>query len=185
MSGTIWLITEDENDYKVVRAILKKLNLSIQVQWRSPSGKTPGLSRLAAEIKQLIAQAQKLRSGNDCIVVLHDDDQHRAPKRDNYDKVRDICNAYGVTLIVAKDELEAWFLSDSGICGWLGEPVKTWNGDSWPSNHLRSVMHSRYKMKYPRDLDKLLVHMKADGINQSLKAALAILHEAPCVKPEG
>lgn len=180
MSGTIWLISEDENDYKVVKAILKKLNLSIQVKWRSPSGRTPGLSRLAAELKQLITQAQKLRSGNDCIVVLHDEDLHREPKRDHYDKVRDICTAHGVTLIVAKDEVEAWLLSDSGVCGWLGEPVRTWNGDSWPSNHLRSLMQSRYKMKYPRDLDKLLIHINADGINQSFKDALSELEKAPC-----
>jgi hypothetical protein len=182
MSGRIWLITEDENDSKIVRAIIQKLKLPIQVKWVSPSGRTPGLSRLAAELNQLIAGARKLRSGNDCIVVLHDADLHRQTNRKNYDSIRTICEAEGVKLIVAYDELEAWLLSDSGICAWLNETVKTWNGDRWPSDHLRSVMHSRYKMRYPRDLDKLLRHLNADGTNQSFRDALAELRQAPCVR---
>lgn len=182
MSGTIWLITEDENDYKIVRAVIQKLGLPISVKWRSPSGKTPGLSRLAAELKKLIADARKLRSGNDCIVVLHDEDIHRQPKRDNYNRVRDICKSERVTLIVAKDEVEAWLLSDSGICRWLDESRKTWNGDPHPSDHLRSVMHAKYQLKYPRDLDKLLTHFNADGLNESFKEALDELHKAPCVR---
>lgn len=133
MSGRIWLITEDENDYKIIKCIVEdKLKLPIKVKWRSPSGKTPGLSRLAAELKKLIKEARSLRSGNDCIVVLHDEDTHRQPNRDSYNNIRLICQSEGVSLIVAKDELEAWLLSDSGVCKWLDEAVKTWNGDRWP-----------------------------------------------------
>lgn len=183
MSGRIWLITEDENDYKIVRCIVEdKLKLPIKVKWRSPSGKTPGLSRLAAELKTLIKEARSLRSGNDCIVVLHDEDLHRQPKRDTYNNIRLICQSEGVSLIVAKDELEAWLLSDSGVCKWLNETVKTWNGDRWPSDRVRSALHAQYRLRYPRDLDKLLIHLAGDGINQSFQDALKELYNAPCVK---
>lgn len=179
MSGTIWLITEDENDYKVVKAILKKLNLALRIKWLTPSGKTPGLSRLAAELKQLIADAQNRIAGNDCIVVLHDEDSNQQ-KRDHYNQVRDICRSHRVKLIVAQDEIEAWLLSDSGVCEWLKIPVRTWNGDPRPSDNLRSAM-DKNKLRYPRDIDKLLIYINADGMNQSFQNALAALYGAPCV----
>jgi hypothetical protein len=182
MSGTIWLITEDENDYKIVRAVIQKLNLSVNIKWLSPSGKTPGLSRLAAELNQLIAEAQKRKTGNDCIVVLHDRDIHKQPIRKNYDHIQQVCQKHQVKLIIAKDEIEAWLLSDSGICKWLKEPVKTWNGDSRPSDYLASALHKQYRLKYPRHLDKVLLHLAADGINESFQDGLAQLLKAPCVK---
>jgi hypothetical protein len=183
MSDTIWLITEDENDYKIVRCIIEeKLKLPIKVKWRSPSGKTPGLSRLAVELKQLIADARKLRSGNDCIAVLHDEDIHYQPRRDNYNRIRNICESEGVSLIVAKDEVEAWLLSDSGVSAWLNKRVKTWNNDPKPSDDLKSLMNSQYRLRYPRDLDRLLERLKGDGRNQSFQDALTELYNGPCMK---
>lgn len=182
MSGTIWLITEDQNDYKTVKAIVRALNISVNIQWRSPSSQTPGLSRLAAELKDLIALTRKACTGNDCIVVLHDADEHRQPVRNHYNKIRDICSEEKVKLIVAHDELEAWLLSDSGVCAWLGEKVKTWNGNAHPSDHLRSVMQKRYNMKYPRRLEDVLKRVKGDSTNQSFQAALKALKQAPCMK---
>lgn len=181
MSGTIWLITEDENDYKVVRAIIKKLNIPVNVKWRSPSGKTPGLSRLARELDRLIAEARALLGRNDCIVVLHDADTQRQPDRRHYDRVREICDVQRVKLIVAHNEMEAWLLSDSGVCAWLGQPVRNWNNEAWPSDRLRSFLQARHRMKYPRDLDKVLVHLAGDGINESFQAARTELENAPCV----
>jgi len=181
LSGKIWLIAEAENDYRIVQAILKARKVAVKVIWRSPSGKTPGLSRLAEELSDLITEINKFRSGNDCIVVLHDDDIHREPRRDTYNQIRDVCRQHGVYEVIAKDEIEAWLLSDSGICKWLGETVKTWNGEPHPSDRLRSLMEGR-RQRYPRDLHKLLQHLSADGINQSLQDALKHLDNAPCVR---
>ncbi len=181
MSGKIWLIAEDENDYRIVQAIIKARKVAVRVMWRSPTGKTPGLSRLAAELSDLIAEVNKLRSGDDCIVVLHDDDIHREPRRDDYNKVRNLCRKHKVYEVIAEDEIEAWLLSDSGVCKWLDEVAKTWNGDPFPSDRLRSLMRERYRLRYPRDLDKALKHLSGDGINQSLQKALNHLDNAPCV----
>ena len=80
VSGKIWLIAEDENDYRIVQAFIKARKVAVKVEWRRPSGRTPGLSRLAAELSKLMLEVEGFRSGDDCIVVLHDDDIHRCTK---------------------------------------------------------------------------------------------------------
>jgi len=180
MSGTIWLITEDENDYKIVKYIVEeKLKLPIKVRWRSPT--VFGISRLAAQLRTLIKETRKLVSENDCIVVLHDEDVNEKT-RTIYDRIRKTCQDERVSLIIAKDEIEAWLLSDSGVSKWLKRRVKTWNNEPKPSDKLKSLMNEHYRLPYPRELDKLLVEVVGDGTNGSFQDALRKLHNAPCVK---
>lgn len=181
MSNTLWLITEDENDYKIVRRLIEKLKLRIEVRWRSPTGKTPGLSRLAADLPDLIADVKNRLEGNDCIVVLHDQDSHTQPIRTTYDRIRDVCRTHGVKEVIAQDEIEAWLLSDSGICDWLGKSIKPWNGTRRPSDTLATWLRAKNR-KYPRHLDDVLANVNGDGTNHSLQAAIKALRNAPCVK---
>lgn len=180
MSGTIWLIAEGQTDHEIVSAIVQKRQPSVRVQRLNPSG--GGISRLANQLEQLIRTAQAKRSGNDCIVVLHDQDQGQSD-RTHYKNISEICIRYSVTLIVAIDEVEAWLLSDSGVCAWLGERVKHWNNVSKPKQRLESLMKARHRLKYNlRGLNSLLNHLQADGTNRSLKEALRQLEVAPCVR---
>lgn len=181
MSGTIWLITEDENDYKIVKHIVEeKLGFAIKVRWRSPT--VFGISRLAAQLGTLIKETRKLVTGNDCIVVLHDEDVNQR-NRTHYNTIREICQSERVSLVVAKDEIEAWLLSDSGVSKWLKMTrVKTWNNAPKPSDDLKSLMNRHYKLPYPRELDRLLVEVAGDGINESFQDALVKLRNAPCIK---
>lgn len=181
MSGTIWLIAEGQTDHEIVSAIVQKRQPSVRVQRLNPSG--GGISRLASQLEQLIRTAQAKRSGNDCIVVLHDQDQHQ-PDRTHYDSISEICGKYPlVKLIIANDEIEAWLLSDSGVCAWLGEPLRHWNNVSKPKQRLESLMKARHRLEYNlRGLNNLLNHLQADGTNRSLKDALRQLQAAPCVR---
>lgn len=181
MSGTIWLITEDENDHKIVKYIVEeKLGFPIKVRQRKSSAF--GISRLAAQLRTLIKEVRELISENDCIVVLHDDDVNQR-NRTHYNTIRDICRSERVSLIVARDEIEAWLLSDSGVAKWLKMTrVKTWNNDPKPSDDLKSLMNKHYKLAYPRELDRLLAEVAGDGTNESFQDALAQLRNAPCVK---
>lgn len=75
MSGTIWLITEDETDYDIVKRFMDVLNVPVDVQWLKPHGNSGGISRLLSQLEELIATAKNKKFPDDCIVVLHDADE--------------------------------------------------------------------------------------------------------------
>ena len=181
MSGRIFLICEDENDTKVVQCLIDVLGFSVKVIARTPSSATPGISRLAAELISLVATARKEIRDEDCIAVLHDNDQ-KQPDRSLYDSIYEQCKREKVNLIVATDNIESWLLSDSGISKWLNITRKTWNSDTHSKTELIRLMNDRYKLKYSRYLEKVLDHAKADSTNQSFIDALKKLQNAPCVK---
>ena len=107
MSGTIWLITEDEYDYKVVQQILLKKKIKMGLKWRPMSGGSGGISRMADQLERIIKSLVHEKGKQDCIAVLHDADTHRQPNRETYNEIRRICKQYKVAHITADDEMES------------------------------------------------------------------------------
>jgi hypothetical protein len=184
MSGTIWLITEDENDYKELEAIRAKKQINVKIKWRELSGGSGGVSRLRDQLESLIKTAIKEKSKQDCIAVLHDRDIHKQPARQIYDEIKRICEKYKVKQIPADDELESWLLSDAGLAKWLGIKHNKRDGEKEPSAKLRNLLHTKYNLKYQgRYRDEVLKHLDGNIISPSFREALKHLENAPCVKP--
>jgi hypothetical protein len=186
MSGTIWLIAEDESDGQIVQALLDARQVKVRVRVLVPTGGSGGISRLARQLPRLIEQAKANKQRNDCIAVLHDADEHTQQARQPYNRVKEICEQHSrdVILVIARDEIEAWLLADPGLCGWLGVKAGNCDGQSKPSETLNSLLKSEKGMKYQGPArDKVLVHLDGGGDQHSpsLRAALAHLDGAPCV----
>lgn len=187
MSGQLWLIVEGQYDGDIVRAILSKhpdyYELAKRVEVIKPTGGTPNLSRLAAQLEKLIQSIQKQK--NDCIAVLHDQDANAEPhRRQHYDKIQQVCRRYQqVVEVIAKDELEAWLLADGGLCNWLGIKVQNWDEKTKPSEKLASLINEKFRLAYPGDLTKILPHLDGTGfkMSHSLQVAIEHLQSAPCV----
>lgn len=188
MGGTIWLIVEDDTDAEVVKAILHAKGVTVNVNHRTPSSKTPGISQLAKEIDKLIRSVISIKHSNDCIAVLHDADEQVEPERQLYEKIRIACEQCKkhVVHVIAKDEIEAWLLADEGLCRWLDIKAKNCDEQRKPSGELkRLVQQKRRPLKYQGpDRAKVLEHLDGSGdkYSPSMREALEHLQDAPCVK---
>jgi hypothetical protein len=185
MSGTIWLITEDETDAEVVERILEKRGLKVRVK-RLGTRNVGGISRLAGQLARLIATAKAQKQANDCIAVLHDEDRHIQPDRTPYETIATLCKAEHVAFIIARDELEAWLLADSGVCAWLESNPANWDGKPKPKEELERRMkkkdkHLRYQGKGRQQIMNAL-NGDGDQHSPSMKTALAHLDNAPCMR---
>ena len=188
MTGSIYLIVEDRSDIQIVKAILQARNISVQIVPLAPSGGRGGVSRLAAQIEDLIQSAIKSKKPNDCIAVLHDADNLTRPHdRADYDKIRQICEKYkrDVVLVIAHDTIESWLLADSGLCKWLSEKPRNWDTQAKPKDSLSSLLDRKNKGKYQGgNIAKILAKLDGSGDNHSpsMKSAMQHLHNAPCVR---
>jgi len=183
MSGTIWLITEDENDVKVVRAILMKKGVNVKIKWLRLVGGSGGISRLRDQLSNLIKTAKAQKLAKDCIAVLHDLDSHKQSKREIYNQINEICKQSQVKQVSADDELESWLLSDAGISKWLNIKHENWDERKSPSERLDSYLQHEYKINYRgRYRDEVLNHLDGNISSPSFKKALQLLQDAPCVR---
>jgi hypothetical protein len=183
MSGTIWLITEDESDADAVRVLLAAHGFPVRVEHRKLTGGSGGISRIVDQLERLIKTAQTQKGKDDCIAVLHDADEYQQPDRRQYDAIEQLCRQYGVKHVIAHDELESWLLADEGVSQWLGIRHENWDNRQKPSHQLNHLMKQKIGHKYQgvykgRVLEKLNAHSKSP----SLKKALQYLDNAACVR---
>lgn len=188
MSNTIYLITEDESDSKIVKEILKKRGFSIRVEWiTTPGNKPGGLSRLLASLVPLIKTALAKKDPTDCVAVLHDADENMDTTKPPYrERIGDICKQYKVKQIIARDEIESWVLADSGVCKKLEINPKSWDAKPRPSDDLKTILNDKKRMRWgDRDRLQVIQWMNGDGdkCSDSMKKALVHLKDAPCIKP--
>lgn len=185
MSSSIWLITEDENDVKIIRAILRKLTINVQVMWLEIEGGSGGISRLRNQLPNLIKPAKQRKAPRDCIAVLHDLDSHKQPERRIYDEIQEICKVQQVKYITASDEIESWLLSDAGIAAWLEIKPENWDERKSPSESLNALLNRVHKINYRgRYREQVLTHLDGNILSPSFNKALKHLENAPCVKAE-
>lgn len=167
--------------------MLRARGHSIRVEPRLAS--IGGIFPLANQLDQMIRNAMRDKDEKDCIAVLHDADEHRQPRREPYDNIREICQRYRdqVVLVIARDEIEAWLLADSGLCGWLGIKPQSYDGQSKPKDTLNSLLKQHKGIKYQgRHREQVWKHLAGDGDqhSESMKKALRHLDTAPCTQPE-
>lgn len=187
MSGTLYIIVEGRTDGEIVASLLARRYPKLRVVPIKPIGSKPNLSRLVEQIEELIKTALAKRGKRDCVAVLHDADTQVQPDRAAYERIQKICEQHAlyVKLVVAYDEIEAWLLADSGLCKWLGQTPRNYDGERQPSLILRSWLDKAGKPKYREEnLPRILNNLEADGykFSPSMQAALKHLEDAPCIR---
>ena len=183
MSGTIWLLVEDETDAKTVETLLRKKGFNIPIN-RLGGG---GISKLAKELPNLIDTAKKRKGKNDCIVVLHDLDSEEAYQHpEPYQKIKDTCyrERKEIKHIVASDKIESWLLADAGICKWLGIQERNWDDAKESKKELERLLRAKGIRNQGAYRAKVLEHLNGDGDvrSPSMREALQHLEDAPCAK---
>jgi hypothetical protein len=183
MTGTIWLITEDESDYEVVVHILRAKGFRVRVERLKLEGKSGGISRLAAQLELLIEAALERKGPHDCVVVLHDQDETE-PDRSHYDSIATACKGQPVYHLVAKDEIEAWLLADKGLADWLKIKYQNWDTKAKPSDELQRLIRKSHPKMHYRGAYRTQILAKMTGENKSLvlEKTIAYLENAPCTR---
>ena len=186
MTGKIWLVVEDRNDGAIIKKILIQRNIQSKVEVRQPS--SGGISRLAQELDGILQFIRKRMSRGDCVLVIHDHDELTRPLgRQDYDLIADICkqNPDIAVEVIARDELEAWLLADSGVCHWLGRKPEKADGLRRPSDKLHGLIQEKTKAEFGgRYRDQLVANIAGDGDahSPSMREAFAELDGLDCVK---
>lgn len=187
----IHLMAEHAKDIIVMQLLFKQKFPHVKIRPYPPPPKKGGISWLAKNVTKLITTAlEKRKSKHDCIVVLHDADlQTRPHGRNDYEKVKLICEKYSddVILIIAYDELEAWLLADSGLAQALNRKPKNYNNEIRPSKILNNWLEdaNRHSLTDERTevIERILKGLDGTGDEHSpsMKAALKQLHEQDCL----
>jgi hypothetical protein len=186
--STIHLIAEDKTGEFVFKELMRKKNSNAHVR---AYGKAVGVSTLAQEIEALILIALHEKSGNDCIVVLHDTDVSVQTYRKDYETINRVCEHFTeqVTRLQAVQEIEAWLLADDAFCHWLGETPKASDHIPKPSERLERLINKKFGRRLWTNLNKpkiLEQHMDATGDqpgrSESMRIAMEVLGELSCTQ---
>ncbi len=186
MSGKIILIVEGQNDGAVAKAIIERKYPNAKVDVRKPTGNKPSLSRLAAQIAELIEAAIATRKHGDCIAVLHDADRLTRPyDRQDYEAIERYCTEKNVIRVEARDEIESWLLADQGFCLWVGANAENWDNQRKPSEEVARRLKNAGKAAYRlENVPQIVRHLDGTGDQRSpsMQDALHHLENAPCIR---
>jgi len=191
MITTMWLIVEGDSDPKVIRRILEQKKIAIRVQPIFPERGGGGIPLLAQNLEALIEYVIQRKRPEVCIVVFHEVDETTNVYRNHYETIDAICGSEKykalVTLITARDEIEAWLLADEGLCKWLGvKPNKKCDSIKRPSQKLNELIRKhndrmRWNSRYWDDILKYL-DATGDKLSPSMRDSLTRLLELPCTQ---
>lgn len=181
MSGTIWLIVEDEEDKHIAEQLLIKSGFRVRIRFRQ-SG-PGGISRLQSQLEELIREAINNQSRHDCIAVLHDWDEHKQSDRAIYTNIEATCKRYPVKYIVIPNSIEAWLLADAGLCKWLEIKQDNWDTHTDPKHELNRLLKDKKGIRFqgPKRT-QVLSHLTGNTVSPSLREALRHLENAPCTR---
>lgn len=184
MSRTLWVIAEDANDVAVLRQIIHKKGFQIQVKAYPGNNTTSGITQLANNLEKWIDDLRnlKLRS-NDCIAVLHDQDDHVPDHKTVIQRIAQICRQKDVIHLVADNTIEAWLLADEALCHFLEIAIQGWDGRTDAKRQIESLLRKRKMTYQARDRDELINHLNgtADQFSPSLRLSIAALQSANCL----
>ncbi|MHB8625501.1 MAG: hypothetical protein ACYDBJ_00800 [Aggregatilineales bacterium] len=188
---TIFLVPEDEIGYFVFEAIRQKKKINARIDWRGPSrtGKNKNIADLAFELEELLETILREKEINDCILVVHDTNASNPDNRRNYEEIARICKTEKykahVTLLRADEEIEAWLLADVGVCKWLGQKPKSWDGKKKPSSQIETWVNKKFRRHWNRETKRQAAEkMTVTGMkySRSMQEAMDTFLALPCTK---
>lgn len=187
MTPSMWIISEDATDFSVLQQLFIQKGLGVILRQMSLSGGSGGISRLAQQLPKLIRaiKTHKRWQEHDCIVVIHDlDAQTLNRHKAQYEQIEATCQRENVTHLVADDKIEAWMLSDGGLCTFLQTAPKNWDANPSVKEALESLLRKKKMVYQGRDRDILIRTLDGtgDNLSPSMRTAFSQLKTLPCVQ---
>ena len=177
------LIVEDTADGQALRHLAEKLRLGIVLDYLPAKG--------TGEIKRrgdmLIRQAKdRIEDDNGCVAVLIDRDSQSPEHVKRNRAIQQHCRRENVPLLLAIEELEAWFIADAGCATWLGLS-RPHNSDTVadPKDQVRRAYRKKTGKSYQQRKARIRLAQHCDGSgperSPSMKNALDHLEKSPCM----
>lgn len=168
------LIVEDDSDGRACRELARAAGLRAFVDWLPANG----IGNIKRSGAKLIELAKDRVGKNGCVAVVIDGDRKTPSRHEPHRSIFQACRSTKVPLVIAREAIEAWFLTDPGICRWLGvaqpanteslrDPKKT-VADAFYKKTGRTYLRRRARLEVGRQATKPDVARSkslADGMN--------------------
>ena len=173
------LIVEDDSDGRAISLLVKTLNARAVVDWLPANG----IGNIQRNGRRLIALAKDRAGQHGCVAVIIDGDRKNVGRDEPHRSIARECRVRRVPLLVARESIEAWMLSDVGICQWLEIAAR-------PSTHTltspKGIVSRAFLRKtgrqYRRRRARVEVAQRATGLNRAANPSMdqAIGHLDGC-----
>jgi hypothetical protein len=179
------VIVEDDSDGRALREIVRRVHPSVILDWLPANG----IGNIKSRASQFIELARdRIVRGGGCIAVLVDADGKDIIRDEPHRTIASICKRNSVPLVLCKESLEAWFLSDPGCCEWLNIPLKSaTHSIREPKEMVARAFFKKTRRKYQRRRARVELAKQMSGPdtnrNDSLAKALGLIER--CVGRRG
>jgi hypothetical protein len=154
------LIVEDDSDGNALRQLAQAAGVDAIVDWLPADG----IGNIKRRAEALIRLARDRVAGRGCVAIVVDGDGRDPTVDEPHRTIQQACSAANVPLIVAREALEAWFLTDPGICSWLGVPRRPHTGSiADPKRRVAAAYYQKTRRPYQRRLARLRIAQQATG----------------------
>jgi hypothetical protein len=173
------VIVEDDSDGRAMAELIVRSGLAAQFDWL-PAGGIGNIKRNAARLIDLARD--RIDSGQGCVAVVVDRDGRNPSRDEPHRTIARACRGARAEFIPAREAIEAWFLADPGICGWLGlTPPATSDHIRDPRSRVGQAFYRKTRRPYRRRRARPEVASHSTGIdpkrNGSAGQALAAVKE--------
>lgn len=179
------VIVEDDSDGRAIAELAARAGLEAQFDWLPAWG----LGNIKRNARRLIGLARDRVDGRrGCVAVVVDRDGRDPSKDDPHRTIARACRRERVEFIAARENIEAWFLADPGICDWLRlAPPATTDSIRDPKKRVGAAFYNRTGRPYRQRRARPEVARHSTGIEakrnasagQGLLAVKDCLRQAP------
>lgn len=180
---TVVLIVEDDSDGRAIAELASRSGCRARLDWL-PAG---GIGNIKRNAERLIGLAKdRVDDGTGCVAVLVDRDSKDPSREEPHRTISRACRRAKVEFIAAREALEAWFLTDAGICAWLGlaQTPRT-DGIANPKRRVALAFDKKLGRPYRKRRARVEVARQCTGVdgtrNESLRRALGAMDICPGV----
>lgn len=176
------VVVEDDSDGRALREFVRVFGVRASFDWLPANG----IGNIKRNGERLIVLAKDRAGRNGCVAVLVDRDGNDPAKAEPHRSIGVQCRRQRVPFLVAREAMEAWFLTDAVVCAWLGLPQPA-NTESLgnPKGVLGEAFFKKTGRTYRQRRTRLEVAAKLQrpdpGRNRSLGTGLAHLAECGAV----
>jgi hypothetical protein len=157
------VIVEDDSDGRAIAELVARTDQPVQFDWL-PAGGIGNIKRNAERLITLARDRVEQRRG--CVAVLVDRDRKNPSRDEPHRTIARACRRGKVEFVVAQEALEAWFLADPGVCGWLGlAPPATTDTIRDPKQRVSQAFHRTTGRPYRKRRARLEVARHSTGID--------------------
>ena len=176
-SWTVVLIVEDDSDGRAIMELASRSGHPARFDWL-PAG---GIGNIKRNAERLIGLARDRLDGRPgCVAILVDRDSKDPARDEPHRTILRVCKRVKVEFVAAREAVEAWFLTDAGICAWLGltQPSRT-DTVRDPKRRVAAAFDRKLGRPYRKRRARVEVARQGNGVdvarNESLRRALDVV----------